>query len=105
MRTMEAIEGKFILQSFFETKKKRFTNSLIVVPLISSEAQPALSQKDKSPWRKSSLNVQSSVEDNDSRYSRRLRSRLNPDLGSSTLQVRSHSINYILFINYQLTMR
>ncbi|XP_023248408.1 FH2 domain-containing protein 1 [Copidosoma floridanum] len=51
------------------------------------EAQPASSQKDKSPWRKSSLNV-SSVEESDPRYSRRHRSRLNPDniLGSSTLQ-------------------
>ncbi|KAJ8673934.1 hypothetical protein QAD02_005196, partial [Eretmocerus hayati] len=52
------------------------------------EATPASSQKDKSPWRKSSLNVSNSPEESDSRYSRRLRSRLNPDniLGSSTLQ-------------------
>ncbi|XP_011504176.1 PREDICTED: cell division control protein 12 [Ceratosolen solmsi marchali] len=52
------------------------------------EAQPTSLQKDKSPWRKSSLNVPSSIEDSDARYSRRLRSRLNPDniLGSSTLQ-------------------
>ncbi|XP_031785571.1 cell division control protein 12 isoform X2 [Nasonia vitripennis] len=52
------------------------------------EATPVSSQKDKSPWRKSSLNVPSSVEETDPRYSRRLRSRLNADniLGSSTLQ-------------------
>ncbi|XP_058792398.1 uncharacterized protein LOC131664929 isoform X3 [Phymastichus coffea] len=52
------------------------------------EAQPASSQKDKSPWRKSSLNVPSSLEESDPRYSRRHRSRYNQDniLGSSTLQ-------------------
>ncbi|XP_066598097.1 uncharacterized protein form3 isoform X2 [Prorops nasuta] len=52
------------------------------------EAQPAPGQKDKSPWRKSSLNVSSSLEDSDPRYSRRLRSRMSTEnsLGPSTLQ-------------------
>ncbi|XP_011152521.2 uncharacterized protein LOC105191081 [Harpegnathos saltator] len=51
------------------------------------EAQP-LSSQDKSPWRKSSLNVPNSMEETDPRYSRRLRSRLSTEntLGPSTLQ-------------------
>ncbi|KAM0729484.1 FH2 domain-containing protein 1 [Formica fusca] len=51
------------------------------------EAQP-LSSQDKSPWRKSSLNVPSSMEETDPRYSRRLRSRHNTEnaLVPSTLQ-------------------
>ncbi|XP_057321996.1 uncharacterized protein LOC130665560 [Microplitis mediator] len=52
------------------------------------EAQPDSAETDKSPWRKSSLNVLNSPEEIDSRYSRRIRSRLTNDnvLGSSTLQ-------------------
>ncbi|XP_017883156.1 uncharacterized protein LOC108626791 [Ceratina calcarata] len=52
------------------------------------EAETHPSQKDKSPWRKSSLNVPNSMEETDPRYSRRLRSRLSADniLNSSTLQ-------------------
>lgn len=52
------------------------------------EAQPLSSQKDKSAWRKSSLNVPNSMEETDPRYSRRIRSRLSTEnmLGSSTLQ-------------------
>ncbi|XP_043277907.1 uncharacterized protein form3 [Venturia canescens] len=52
------------------------------------EAQPHQSQTDKSQWRKSSLNVPSSQEESDPRYSRRIRSRLATDnvLGPSTLQ-------------------
>ncbi|XP_033218569.1 uncharacterized protein LOC117173991 isoform X2 [Belonocnema kinseyi] len=52
------------------------------------EAQPLSSQKDKSAWRKSSLNVPNSLEETDPRYSRRIRSRLSTEnmLGSSTLQ-------------------
>ncbi|XP_024936099.1 uncharacterized protein LOC107262944 isoform X2 [Cephus cinctus] len=52
------------------------------------EAQPHTSQKDKSPWRKSSLNVPNSMEETDPRYSRRLRSRLSTEniLGPSPLQ-------------------
>ncbi|XP_074112850.1 FH2 domain-containing protein formin 3 isoform X1 [Cotesia typhae] len=52
------------------------------------EAQPDSVQTDKSPWRKSSLNVPNSPEEIDPRYSRRIRSRLTNDnvLGSSTLQ-------------------
>ncbi|XP_032684457.1 uncharacterized protein LOC116850364 [Odontomachus brunneus] len=51
------------------------------------EAQP-LSSQDKSPWRKSSLNVPNSMEETDPRYSRRLRSRLSTEntLVPSTLQ-------------------
>ncbi|XP_043504299.1 uncharacterized protein LOC122525518 [Polistes fuscatus] len=52
------------------------------------EAQPNPSQKDKSPWRKSSLNVPNSMEETDPRYSRRLRSRLSIEniLAPSPLQ-------------------
>ncbi|KAK2586362.1 hypothetical protein KPH14_010652 [Odynerus spinipes] len=52
------------------------------------EAQPNQSQKDKSPWRKSSLNVPNSIEETDPRYSRRLRSRLSAEnvLAPSPLQ-------------------
>ncbi|KAF3420633.1 hypothetical protein E2986_02387 [Frieseomelitta varia] len=52
------------------------------------EAETHPSQKDKSPWRKSSLNVPNSMEETDPRYSRRLRSRLSTEnvLTSSTLQ-------------------
>ncbi|OAD58367.1 FH2 domain-containing protein 1 [Eufriesea mexicana] len=52
------------------------------------EAETQPSQKDKSPWRKSSLNVPNSMEETDPRYSRRLRSRLSAEnvLTSSTLQ-------------------
>ncbi|XP_034177466.2 FH2 domain-containing protein formin 3 isoform X2 [Osmia lignaria lignaria] len=52
------------------------------------EAETHPSQKDKSPWRKSSLNVPNSMEETDPRYSRRLRSRLSADnvLTLSTLQ-------------------
>ncbi|XP_051166686.1 uncharacterized protein LOC127284982 isoform X2 [Leptopilina boulardi] len=52
------------------------------------EAQPLSSQKDKSAWRKSSLNVPNSMEETDPRYSRRIRSRLSTEnmMGSSTLQ-------------------
>ncbi|KAK0178259.1 hypothetical protein PV328_002226 [Microctonus aethiopoides] len=52
------------------------------------EAQPNPSQTDKSPWRKSILNVPISPEEIDPRYSRRVRSRLVNDnvLGQSTLQ-------------------
>nr|XP_031825302.1 uncharacterized protein LOC116423815 [Nomia melanderi] len=53
------------------------------------EAETHPSQKDKSPWRKSSLNVQNSMEETDPRYSRRLRSRLGGTenaLTSGTLQ-------------------
>ncbi|XP_035740282.1 formin-J-like isoform X2 [Vespa mandarinia] len=52
------------------------------------EAQPNPSQKDKSPWRKSSLNVPNSMEETDPRYSRRLRSRLSTEniLAPSPLQ-------------------
>ncbi|KAG7204182.1 hypothetical protein KM043_002019 [Ampulex compressa] len=52
------------------------------------EAQPLTPQKDKSPWRKSSLNVPNSMEETDPRYSRRLRSRLSAEnvLTPSTLQ-------------------
>nr|XP_003707392.2 PREDICTED: uncharacterized protein LOC100883788 [Megachile rotundata]XP_012150017.1 PREDICTED: uncharacterized protein LOC100883788 [Megachile rotundata]XP_012150018.1 PREDICTED: uncharacterized protein LOC100883788 [Megachile rotundata] len=52
------------------------------------EAETHPSQKDKSPWRKSSLNVPNSMEETDPRYSRRLRSRLSADnvLALSTLQ-------------------
>ncbi|XP_072749439.1 uncharacterized protein Form3 [Anoplolepis gracilipes] len=51
------------------------------------EAQPFSSQ-DKSPWRKSSLNVPNSMEETDPRYSRRFRSRHNTEnaLVPSTLQ-------------------
>ncbi|GAB1862380.1 FH2 domain-containing protein 1 [Camponotus japonicus] len=51
------------------------------------EAQP-LSSQDKSPWRKSSLNVPNSMEETDPRYSRRFRSRHNTEnaLVPSTLQ-------------------
>ncbi|KAL6253627.1 hypothetical protein P5V15_015933 [Pogonomyrmex californicus] len=42
------------------------------------EVQP-LSSQDKSPWRKSSLNVPNSMEETDPRYSRRLRSRHNTE--------------------------
>ncbi|XP_011866481.1 PREDICTED: uncharacterized protein LOC105561273 [Vollenhovia emeryi] len=51
------------------------------------EAQP-LSSQDKSPWRKSSLNVPNSIEEADPRYSRRFRSRHNTEnaLMPSTLQ-------------------
>ncbi|XP_012230972.2 uncharacterized protein form3 [Linepithema humile] len=51
------------------------------------EAQP-LSSQDKSPWRKSSLNVPNSIEETDPRYSRRLRSRHSTEnaLATSTLQ-------------------
>ncbi|XP_076638635.1 FH2 domain-containing protein formin 3 isoform X2 [Colletes latitarsis] len=52
------------------------------------EAETHPSQKDKSPWRKSSLNVPNSMEETDPRYSRRLRSRLSAEniLTSGTLQ-------------------
>lgn len=43
------------------------------------EAETHPSQKDKSPWRKSSLNVPNSMEETDPRYSRRLRSRLSAE--------------------------
>ncbi|KMQ96916.1 fh2 domain-containing protein 1 [Lasius niger] len=51
------------------------------------EAQP-LSSQDKSPWRKSSLNVPNSMEETDPRYSRRFRSRHSTEnaLVPSTLQ-------------------
>lgn len=51
------------------------------------EAQP-LSSQDKSPWRKSSLNVPNSTEEADPRYSRRYRSRPSTEnaLMPSTLQ-------------------
>ncbi|XP_011172206.2 uncharacterized protein LOC105204716 [Solenopsis invicta] len=51
------------------------------------EAQP-LSSQDKSPWRKSSLNVPNSTEEGDPRYSRRFRSRHSTEnaLMPSTLQ-------------------
>ncbi|XP_012532243.2 uncharacterized protein LOC105834370 isoform X1 [Monomorium pharaonis] len=51
------------------------------------EAQP-LSSQDKSPWRKSSLNVPNSTEEADPRYSRRFRSRHSAEnaLMPSTLQ-------------------
>jgi len=60
------------------------------------EAQPVLSQ-DKSPWRKSSLNIPNSMEETDPRYSRRLRSRHNTEnaLVPSTLQV-GVNVNLIL---------
>ncbi|CAL7949453.1 unnamed protein product [Xylocopa violacea] len=53
------------------------------------EAETHPSQKDKSPWRKSSLNVPNSMEETDPRYSRRLRSRLSAEnvlTSSNTLQ-------------------
>ncbi|XP_061931495.1 uncharacterized protein LOC107998165 isoform X3 [Apis cerana] len=53
------------------------------------EAETHPSQKDKSPWRKSSLNVPNSMEETDPRYSRKLRSRLSAEnvlSSSSTLQ-------------------
>ncbi|KZC06411.1 FH2 domain-containing protein 1, partial [Dufourea novaeangliae] len=52
------------------------------------EAETHPSQKDKSPWRKSSLNVPNSMEETDPRYSRRIRSRLGTEnvLSSGTLQ-------------------
>ncbi|XP_076666241.1 FH2 domain-containing protein formin 3 isoform X2 [Andrena cerasifolii] len=52
------------------------------------EAETHPSQKDKSPWRKSSLNVPNSMEETDPRYSRRLRSRLSTEnvLTPTTLQ-------------------
>ncbi|XP_044001338.1 uncharacterized protein LOC122847607 isoform X1 [Aphidius gifuensis] len=52
------------------------------------EAQPHQSQTNKSSWRKTSLTVPSNNEDNDPRYTRRLRTRLVNDnvLGQSTLQ-------------------
>ncbi|XP_076657126.1 FH2 domain-containing protein formin 3 [Halictus rubicundus] len=53
------------------------------------EAETHPSQKDKSPWRKSSLNVQNSMEETDPRYSRRSRSKLGGTenaLASGTLQ-------------------
>lgn len=55
------------------------------------EAQPHQSQTDKSPWRKTSLNIPSNSDDSDQRYSRRLRTRLVNDnvLGQSTLQVKN----------------
>ncbi|KAL0112999.1 hypothetical protein PUN28_012320 [Cardiocondyla obscurior] len=51
------------------------------------EVQP-LSSQDKSPWRKSSLNVLNSTEETDPRYSRRFKSRHNAEnaLMPSTLQ-------------------
>ncbi|XP_071572606.1 uncharacterized protein Form3 isoform X2 [Temnothorax nylanderi] len=51
------------------------------------EAQP-LSSQDKSPWRKSSLNVPNSMEEADPRYSRRFRPKHNTEnaLMPSTLQ-------------------
>lgn len=60
----------------------------MIIFLNNTEAQPHQSTTDKSPWRKSSLNVPNSPEEADPRYSRRLRSRLANDnlCGASTLQ-------------------
>ncbi|XP_043582557.1 uncharacterized protein LOC122567722 isoform X2 [Bombus pyrosoma] len=62
------------------------TDVMRTMEAIEAETHP--SQKDKSPWRKSSLNVPNSMEETDPRYSRRLRSRLSAEnvLTSSTLQ-------------------
>lgn len=83
IRTMEAIEGNIRRCSHIFFSKFKF----VLVP----EAETHPSQKDKSPWRKSSLNVPNSMEETDPRYSRRLRSRLSAEnvlSSSSTLQVR-----------------
>lgn len=67
--------------------------------LFVPEAQPLLSQ-DKSPWRKSSLNVPNSTEETDPRYSRRLRSRHSTEnaLMPSTLQVGVNRTNLLSLI-------
>lgn len=75
------------------------------------EAQPHQSQTNKSSWRKTSLTALSNNEDNDPRYTRRLRTRLVNDnvLGQSTLQVKkiekliTHTKTnnmYILLLNF-----
>lgn len=111
MRTMEAIEGEYFCELCRKLSRcvmlSRIKSTIILlffllinmhfikrILSLLSEAQP-LSSQDKSPWRKSSLNVPNSMEETDPRYSRRFRSRHNTEnaLVPSTLQV---SINIIL---------
>ncbi|XP_076235576.1 FH2 domain-containing protein formin 3 isoform X2 [Calliopsis andreniformis] len=62
------------------------TDVMRTMEAIEAETHPL--QKDKSPWRKSSLNVPNSMEETDPRYSRRSRSRLSTEniITPTTLQ-------------------
>lgn len=64
-----------------------------------SEAQPQVPQKDKSLWRKSTLNVPNSSEEADPRYLKRLNLRASMEnvLASSTLQVITKILAFLLF--------